>query len=78
MKEGTFIIKHVQNEAHINSLEFHIGALNRSTWKQIYYLKICNFSEIQSQVKVCQRCHALQLCHTPLNLLVPRCRKAGF
>jgi len=29
MKEATFIYKPVQNEAHINSLEFHIGASNR-------------------------------------------------
>jgi len=54
MKEAKFIYKPVQNEAHIKSLKFHIGASNRSTWKQIYYWKICNFSEMQSQVKVSQ------------------------
>jgi len=27
MKEATFIYKPVQNEAHINSLEFHIHVL---------------------------------------------------
>jgi len=31
MKEATFIYKPVQNEAHINWLEFHIAALNKST-----------------------------------------------
>jgi len=34
MKEATFIYKPVQNEAHTNSLEFHIGASNRSTLKK--------------------------------------------
>jgi len=63
MKEATFIYyKPVQNEAHINSLDFNIGASKRSTWKQIYYLQIYTFQEIQSQVKVSQRCHTLQLC----------------
>ena len=40
MKEATFIYKPVENEAHVNSLEIHIGASNRSTRKRIYYLKI--------------------------------------
>jgi len=78
MKEATFRYKPVQTEAHINSLEFHIRASNRSTSEQKYYLKICKFPEMQSQVKVSQRCHTLQLCHTLLNLLVPRCLRAGF
>jgi len=67
LKEATFIFKPVQNEANINSLEFHIGASNRITWKQKYYLTICKFQEMQSQVKMSQGYHTLQLCHTLLS-----------
>jgi len=44
MKEAKFIYKPVQNEAHSNSLEFHIGASNISAWKRIYNSKISKFS----------------------------------
>jgi hypothetical protein len=44
MKEATRIYKPVQNEAHSNSLEFHIGASSISAWKRIYDLNISKFS----------------------------------
>jgi len=74
MKKATFTIYNpVQNEAHINSLVFHIGAPNRSTWKRIYYLKIFRFPKITSQVKTGLREVELNLSDSILEHILQFC-----